>query len=103
MNPEPYLTPGYILKTEFMEPLEITSERLARELGVAEMGVRQIIRGGRKITPDVAIRLSMFFGTTAGFWLNLQNIHDLQVARETNFVVYKTISPYQPVVEPLSA
>jgi len=72
--------PGDILKTEFMEPLGLSSYRLAKELHVSAPRVNDLVRGKRSITADTAMRLSAYFGNSAQFWLNLQNKHDLWVA-----------------------
>jgi addiction module HigA family antidote len=72
--------PGDILKTEFMEPLGLSSYRLAKELHVSAPRINDLVRGKRSITADTAMRLSRYFGTTAQLWLNLQNKHDIWVA-----------------------
>ena len=72
--------PGEILKTEFMEPLGLSSYRLAKELRVSAPRVNDIVLGKRSITADTAIRLSKNFGNSAEFWLGLQMDHDLWVA-----------------------
>jgi len=72
--------PGEILKTEFMEPLGLSSYRLAKELQVSAPRVNDIVLGKRSITADTAIRLSKHFGNSAEFWLGLQMDHDLWVA-----------------------
>ncbi len=72
--------PGDILKTEFMEPLGLSSYRLAKELHVSAPRVNDLVRGKRSITADTAMRLSRYFGTSAQFWLGLQMDHDLWVA-----------------------
>jgi addiction module HigA family antidote len=72
--------PGDILKTEFMDPLGLSSYRLAKELHVSAPRVNDLVRGKRSITADTAMRLSAYFGNSAQFWLNLQNKHDLWVA-----------------------
>ena len=72
--------PGDILKTEFMEPLELSSYRLARELHVSAPRINDLVRGKRSITAGTALRLSRYFGTTTQFWLNQQNSHDLWLA-----------------------
>ena len=69
--------PGEILKTEFMEPLGLSSYRLAKDLHVSAPRINDIVRGKRGITADTAMRLSAYFGTSAQFWLNLQNKHDI--------------------------
>ena len=72
--------PGEILKCEFMEPLGLSSYRLAKELYVSAPRINDLVRGKRSITADTAMRLSRYFGTSAQLWLNLQNKHDIWVA-----------------------
>lgn len=72
--------PGDILKTEFMEPLGLSSYRLAKELHVSAPRVNELGRGKRSITADTAMRLSRYFGTTPQLWLGLQMDHDIWVA-----------------------
>ncbi len=72
--------PGDILKTEFMEPLGLSSYRLAKELHVSAPRVNDLVRGKRSITADTAMRLSAYFGNSAQFWLGLQMDRDLWVA-----------------------
>lgn len=67
------VSPGEILQKEFMEPSDISAYRLAQEIHMPEWKLRDIINGKRAISPDTAMRFSTFFGTTAQFWLNLQN------------------------------
>lgn len=71
--------PGDILKTEFMDPLGLSSYRLAKELHVSAPRVNDLVRGKRSITADTAMRLSAYFGCSAQLWLNLQNKHDFWV------------------------
>ncbi|MFZ1937854.1 MAG: HigA family addiction module antitoxin [Terracidiphilus sp.] len=72
--------PGEILLTEFMEPLGLTAYRLAKELCVPAPRVGDIVRGKRSISADSALRLGIYFGLPAQFWLNLQNEYDLRRA-----------------------
>jgi antitoxin HigA-1 len=79
--PKPFaIHPGDILLTEFMEPLGITAYRLAKELNVPAPRVNDIVRGKRSITADTALRLGVYFGLPAQFWMNLQNEYDLRMA-----------------------
>jgi addiction module HigA family antidote len=73
--------PGEILQTEFLEPMGITQYRLAVDLKIPHSRVTAIIRGRRAITPDTALRLSRYFGTSAEFWIGLQQEFDLRKAR----------------------
>ena len=74
-------TVGEILTQEFLEPLNITPYRLSKELGVSTSSVLDLVHGRRKITVEMALRLSKYFGTTSRFWLNMQNELDLRDAR----------------------
>jgi len=65
-------TPGEILLTEFLQPMGISQYRLARAIHVPQTRIAAIIKNGRTITADTALRLSRFFGTSVEFWLNLQ-------------------------------
>jgi antitoxin HigA-1 len=72
--------PGEVLREEFMVPLGISANALSRDLDVPPNRITAIVAGERAVTPDTALRLSRYFGTTAQFWLNLQTSHDLSVA-----------------------
>ena len=74
--------PGSILRHEFLEPSGLSAYALARAIGVPLARVRAILHGSRAITADTALRLAGHFGNSAEFWMNLQVIHDLEVARE---------------------
>lgn len=73
--------PGWFLETRFLDPLGITQQALARALGVSRRRVNELIRGHRAITPDTALRLSIFFHTDPLFWLALQAAWDAHEAR----------------------
>ena len=74
--------PGEILFEEFLKPLEITAYKLAKETNIPQTRISQIIHGNRRITADTALRLSKYFGTSAQFWLGLQDDYDLEEERE---------------------
>jgi addiction module HigA family antidote len=63
--------PGEILLTEFMEPMSLTCYRVAKELGVPQPRIYDIVNGKRSISADTALRLGTFFGLPAQFWMNL--------------------------------
>jgi addiction module HigA family antidote len=73
--------PGDSLPREFMQPLKLSSYKLARELGVTTPTVNDIVRRRRSVTAEMALRLSRYFGTTAQVWLNLHMISRLRVGR----------------------
>lgn len=72
----PYPTPGEILMEEFLKPMGITQYRLAKEIGVPQQRIGDIIAGKRAITADTGLRLSRFFGTSDSFWVGLQLDYD---------------------------
>jgi antitoxin HigA-1 len=74
--------PGEILRTEFLDEMKITQYRLAVDTGIAHSRITAILRGRRAVTPDTALRLARYFGTSAEFWLGLQKEYDLRKARE---------------------
>jgi len=71
-----------ILVEEFLEPLEITPYRLAKDLGVSTSSILDLVHNKRKISVEMALRLSKYFGTSSKFWLNMQNELDLRETRE---------------------
>jgi len=75
------VSPGDILLREFMQPLGLSANALARKLHVPANRVTAILHKRRSVTADTALRLSRFFGTTPQFWLNLQTRYDLEIAR----------------------
>lgn len=72
--------PGEILREEYMAPLGLAANALARALGVTPARINDIVRERRGITGDTALRLARYFGTDAQSWLNLQAAYDLRVA-----------------------
>lgn len=78
MEKLPNIHPGEILNEEFLIPLNITAYRLAKETNIPQTRVSEIIRGNRRITADTALRLSIFFGNSAKFWLGLQDDYDIE-------------------------
>jgi addiction module HigA family antidote len=73
--------PGEILLEDFLVPLGISQNRLARDLDVNVARVSEIVKGKRIITADTALRLAKYFNTTPELWLNLQRDYDLRVAK----------------------
>lgn len=73
--------PGEILREEFLEPMDITPYRLAKDIGVPLTRVTAILAGKRAVTAETALRLGRYFGMTAEFWLGLQEQYDLDQAR----------------------
>jgi len=81
----PPIHPGEILRAEFMEPLQLSMNRLAMDLRVPVTRIAEIVHERRAITPDTALRLARYFDTSARFWLNLQSAYDLEIAEDESF------------------
>lgn len=73
--------PGEILKTEFLDELDLKPGTLAAAIGVDRTRIKKIIDGERDITADTALRLAIYFNTTPEFWINLQTHYDLSLAK----------------------
>lgn len=71
--------PGEILQHEFLEPMELSQNQLARDIGVPPRRINEIVLGKRRITADTALRLARYFDMSAEFWLGLQMDYDLDV------------------------
>lgn len=87
-------TPGEILATEFLDPLGLTQYRLAKEIHVPQTRIAAIIKEGRSISADTALRLARFFGTSVEFWLNLQSQYDADIARAALGQELESIAPF---------
>jgi len=77
----PPVTPGEVLRLEFMEPAGLSAHALAKATGVPTNRITAILHGTRGITADTALRLARHFGTSAEMWMGLQTAHDLETAR----------------------
>ncbi len=74
--------PGEILFEEFMKPLGISQYRVSKDIGVQARRINEIVHGKRAVTADTALRLARYFGTSEGFWMNLQSHYDLEKAKD---------------------
>ena len=90
----PNIHPGEILKEDFLVPMNVSAYRLAKEIHIPQTRISEIIHGNRSITADTAIRFSKFFGTTAEFWLNLQNLYDLEEEEHKHALEFEMIKKY---------
>jgi len=86
--------PGEILEEDFLKPMNLTAYKLAKEIGVQQTRISQIIKEKRSITADTAIRFSKFFGTTEEFWMNLQREFDLRNAHAEKEKEFKRIEKF---------
>ncbi len=77
------IPPGEILLEEFMKPLGVSQNKLARDIDVSIARINEIVHNKRGITADTAVRLGAYFGVTAEFWINLQSRHDLKMVRSS--------------------
>lgn len=94
MRKIPYPHPGEILKHEFLEPMGITQYRLAKEIGVPQRRIGEIVAGNRAVTVDTGLRLSRFFGTSEGFWTGLQLDYDAATAKDALATTLAQIRPW---------
>ena len=78
----PPLHPGVVLYDEFLQPLKISQNQIARDLGVSPRRINEIIHGKRSITADTALRFSLYFGNSSQFWMGLQMDYDLDMAED---------------------
>jgi antitoxin HigA-1 len=96
MDKLPNIHPGEVLREEFLIPLGISQYRLAKDFAVTEACISTICSGKRAITADTALRLSRYFGTTAGFWLGLQADYDLEEAGKAAGETLDRITRFEP-------
>ena len=87
--------PGEMLLNEFLLPLEMTQRDLANAIQVPYQRVNEVVRGNRSVTPSTALRLSKFFGTSPGFWMNLQLRWDLYRAQRAEAEQIERIRPHE--------
>lgn len=89
------IQPGEILQQEFLEALNISTYRLAKELKIPQSRVSEIIKGRRRITADTALRLSKFFGNSTKFWIGLQNDYDIEEQKNLKQKDLKSIKQFK--------
>ena len=75
------VTPGDVLKEEFLDEYGLSQNALARAIGISPNRITEIVNDRRRITADTALRLGLYFGNSAEFWLNLQSQYDLKLAQ----------------------
>ena len=92
----PHPTAGEILLEEFLKPMGITQYRLAKDIGVPQARIGEIVNGRRSITADTGLRLSRFFGTSENYWVGLQTDYDIAKAKDAMAGVLAGIEQHQP-------
>ncbi len=86
--------PGEVLKEDFLKPSGLSQNALAKAIGVPPIRISQIVRGKRAITPETALRLARYFGTSPEFWLGMQAHYDLEITRmKMGEAIEKTVRP----------
>lgn len=78
----PPIHPGEILLEEFLQPMNLSQYRLAKDIGVPPRRINEIVHGKRGISADTALRLSRYFGLSERFWMNLQSRYDLEIEKD---------------------
>ena len=87
------VTPGELLKEEFLEPMGISQYRLAKETGIPAQRIGQIVLGKRRVTADTDLRLCRFLGLSDAYWLRAQAAYDIEVAERTLAPDFAKIRP----------
>ena len=95
MRKVPYPKPGEILLEEFLKPMGISAYRLAKDIGVTQMRISEILSGKRAITVGTGLRLSRYFSLNDGFWTGLQLDHDAAQAKKSLAKVLLNIKPLE--------
>lgn len=78
----PNIHPGEVLLEEFLKPMGVSQNRIARAIGVSPRRINEIVQGKRSITADTALRLAKYFGVSESLWMGLQADYDLEQARK---------------------
>ena len=86
--------PGEVLLKEFLIPLDVSAYRLSKNIGIPQSRISGIINANRRITAETALRLAKFFGTSAKFWLGLQDDFDIEEERRNKRNVLNSIQQY---------
>jgi addiction module HigA family antidote len=87
--------PGEVLLEEFLRPLGLSQYQLAKAIGVPQTRIAEICRGRRALSADTALRMAKFFGTSAKFWLGLQEDYDLEEETRTKAKELAAIRPFE--------
>ncbi|MDQ8154761.1 MAG: HigA family addiction module antitoxin [Gemmatimonadota bacterium] len=88
------VTPGELLREEFLVPMGLTQYRVAKEIGVSAQRIGEIVAGRRAITADTDLRLCRFFGLSNGYWLRAQAAYDTEVAERELASTLRRIKPW---------
>lgn len=91
----PAIRPGEVLAGLYLEPLGLSAGALAKKLNLPRTRIERLIKGQTGMSPDTALRLARYFGTTAEYWMNLQTNYDLKVAAEEQVAELQSIEPLE--------
>ena len=89
------VTPGELLREEFLVPMGLSQYRVAKEIDVPAQRIGEIVAGRRAVTADTDLRLCRFFGLSSGYWLRAQAAHDTEVAERALAAELKKIKPWK--------
>ena len=96
MNRLANIHPGEVLREEFLLPLKISAYKLSKDIDIPQTRISQILKGKRRITADTALRFASYFGTTAQFWLGIQNDFDIEKEKENKKDILMRIKKNAP-------
>jgi len=96
MNRLANIHPGEVLREEFLIPLEISAYKLSKDIDIPQTRISQILKGKRRITAYTALRFASYFGTTAQFWLGIQNDFDIEKEKENKKDILMRIKKNAP-------
>src|ERR1035437_5547921 len=86
--------PGEVLQEEFLIPLHVTAYKLSKDIAIPQTRISEIVKGNRRVTADTALRLSKYFGTSAKFWLGLQDDFDIEKEKHSKLREFNAIRQY---------
>jgi addiction module HigA family antidote len=86
--------PGEVLQEEFLIPLHVTAYKLSKDISIPQTRISEIVKGNRRVTADTALRLSKYFGTSAKFWLGLQDDFDIEEEKHSKPREFNAIRQY---------
>ena len=86
--------PGEVLQEEFLIPLHVTAYKLSKDISIPQTRISEIVKGNRRVTADTALRLSKYFGTSAKFWLGLQDDFDIEEEKHSKLREFNAIRQY---------
>jgi len=99
MNTLKNIHPGEVLLEEFLKPMQISTYQLASDLFIEQSNIQQIIDGEKSINAEIALKLSLYFGNSAKFWLGLQSDYDIEEEHNTNYNVLSKIKPAKSITQ----